>query len=139
MSNEREVLQPLEEPVTIRKALLAGRVAQHTVAVGGEHSAFLVNIQLTGWNNTEEYTKGFVDGFNRAAEWMQAAVLAHLSADTRDAARFVAFVGAMLADIRGEDLTAQQTAVRAQFEDNAPLSLDGVRARIDVALAKEPQ
>lgn len=69
----REVIQPLKEPVTISKALLAGRIAK----VGGnekETTAFLVNIQIAPWGAPKDWVEGFVDGFNRAAKWMQGAL-----------------------------------------------------------------
>lgn len=69
----REVLQPLEEPVSISKALLAGRLA----TVGGNEkttTAFLVNIQLAPWGASKDWVEGFVDGFNRATKWMQSAM-----------------------------------------------------------------
>lgn len=69
----REVIEPLKEPVSIAKALLGGRLAK----IGGnekETTAFLVNIQLAPWGAPKEWVEGFVDGFNRAAKWMQSAL-----------------------------------------------------------------
>lgn len=71
----REVIEPLTEPVSISKALLAGRMAR----VGGnekETTAFLVNIQIAPWGSPKDWVEGYVDGFNRAAKWMQSALTA---------------------------------------------------------------
>ncbi|TES73977.1 hypothetical protein E2P84_20445 [Burkholderia cepacia] len=75
--DEREVIEPLTEPVTIRKALLAGRAAR-VVLSGGDGPAaavHLVNIGLTGWVHTKETAEAYAKGFNQAAEWMQSALL----------------------------------------------------------------
>lgn len=77
-ASEREVIEPLKEPVSIKKALLGGRNA-HVVLSGGTGpvcAAFLVNIQLTGWSDDKSYAEGFAKGFNYAAAWMQDAILA---------------------------------------------------------------
>lgn len=73
-TTEREVIVPLIEPVSIAKALLGGCEARISTAVGGEVAAFLVNIQLTGWNNPKEHAEGYVRGFNHAAKWMLDAM-----------------------------------------------------------------
>jgi hypothetical protein len=73
----RSAIVPLTEPVSIAKALLGGREAKVVTAVGGEVAAFLVNIQLTGWNNPKEHAEGYVRGFNLAAKWMQDAISQH--------------------------------------------------------------
>ncbi|MCW3678876.1 hypothetical protein, partial [Burkholderia cenocepacia] len=73
----REVIEPLTEPVTIRKALLAGRTAR-VVLSGGDGpvaAVHLVNIGLTGWIHTKETAEAYAKGFNQAAKWMQDALL----------------------------------------------------------------
>ncbi|UIY60039.1 hypothetical protein [Burkholderia cepacia] len=75
--DEREVIEPLKEPVTIRKALLAGRTAR-VVLSGGDGpvaAVHLVNIGLTGWVHTKETAEAYAKGFNQAAKWMQDALL----------------------------------------------------------------
>jgi hypothetical protein len=74
---DREVIVPLKEPVSIEKALLGGRQVRVSTSTEGSSAAFLVNIQLTGWNNTKEYNEGYARGFNNAAEWMQKAIASH--------------------------------------------------------------
>ncbi|KWK79401.1 hypothetical protein WM16_07605 [Burkholderia ubonensis] len=72
----REVIVPLNEPVTIRKALLAGRTAR-VVLSGGDGTVaavHLVNIGLTGWVLTKETADAYAKGFNQAAKWMQDAM-----------------------------------------------------------------
>ncbi|OMZ55313.1 hypothetical protein AQ865_20365 [Burkholderia pseudomallei] len=72
----REIIEPLTEPVTIRKALLAGRTAR-VVLSGGDGPAaavHLVNIGLTGWVHTKETAEAYAKGFNQAAKWMQNAM-----------------------------------------------------------------
>ncbi|WP_175867905.1 hypothetical protein [Burkholderia diffusa] len=82
-ADERAVVEPLTEPVTIRKALLAGRTARISTSADGKAIAMLVNIQLTGWNHPREFAEGFAEGFNRAAAWMQSALLERQSSDVR--------------------------------------------------------
>lgn len=72
-SVKREVV-PLTEPVSIKKALLAGEVAKVERAIAGETAAFLVNIQLTGWRAQPQFTEGFVQGFNFGAEAMLESI-----------------------------------------------------------------
>lgn len=72
----REIIEPLTEPVTIRKALLAGRTAR-VVLSGGDGpvaAVHLVNIGLTGWVHTKETAEAYAKGFNQAAKWMQNAM-----------------------------------------------------------------
>jgi hypothetical protein len=73
-STNRSAIVPLTEPVSIHKALLGGREAKLVTAVGGEVAAFIVNIQLTGWNTPKEHAEGYVRGFNLAAKCMQDAL-----------------------------------------------------------------
>jgi hypothetical protein len=72
----REVIEPLKEPVSIRKALLAGRESRVELSggTGPKCAVFLVNIQLTGWSEDQARAEGFAKGFNQAAEWMQSAM-----------------------------------------------------------------
>ncbi|WP_155705991.1 hypothetical protein [Burkholderia cepacia] len=72
----REVIEPLKEPVTIRKALLAGRTARVVLSggVGPVAAVHLVNIGLTGWVHTKETAEAYAKGFNQAAKWMQDAM-----------------------------------------------------------------
>ncbi|KWN81645.1 hypothetical protein [Burkholderia ubonensis] len=72
----REVIEPLKEPVTIRKALRAGRTARVVLSGGGGPMAavHLVNIGLTGWIYTKETAEAYANGFNQAAKWMQDAM-----------------------------------------------------------------
>lgn len=84
---QREVILPLKEPVSIKKALLGGREARVSKAIGGEIAVFLVNIQLTNWITSQERADGFVDGFNHAAKWMQSALTGHLAAQTAQTAQ----------------------------------------------------
>ncbi|WP_434715555.1 hypothetical protein [Paraburkholderia sp. A3RO-2L] len=75
----REVIEPLKEPVYIKKAMLAARNARVVLSrgEGPECAVFLVNIQLTGWSTDKARAEGYAKGFNQAAAWMQEAVLAH--------------------------------------------------------------
>lgn len=73
----REVVVPLTEPVSVTKALLGGVEAKVVTSVEGSVAAFLVNIQLTGWNVPKEHAEGFVRGFNYAAKWMHNAMKDH--------------------------------------------------------------
>jgi len=75
LTGERAAIKSLQEPVTVEKALLAGRIARAEVEQGGKSAAFLVNIQLTGWRESEEYAEAFSRGFNSAAAAMQRAIL----------------------------------------------------------------
>ncbi|PFH29085.1 hypothetical protein [Burkholderia sp. JKS000303] len=78
-SDERDVIEPLTEPVSIAKAMLGGMRAR--VGGNGESTtAFLVNIQIASWGYPMEWVKGCVFGFNRAAKWMQSALLEYQSA-----------------------------------------------------------
>lgn len=79
ISSSREVIEPLTEPVSIEKALLGGREAKVEKSPGGAVAVFLVNIQVTGWNTTQEHAahaEGYALGFNTAARWMQEALVA---------------------------------------------------------------
>lgn len=74
----RGVIEPLTEPVSIAKAMLAGEQAHVIESSNGRaKSVFLVNIQLTSWGYEEqsEYEKGYAEGFNRAAKLMQEALI----------------------------------------------------------------
>ncbi|VWD01522.1 bacteriophage protein [Burkholderia aenigmatica] len=78
-ADERDVIEPLTEPVSIAKAMLGGMRAR--VGGNGESTtAFLVNIQIASWGYPTEWVKGCVFGFNRAAKWMQSALLEYQSA-----------------------------------------------------------
>jgi hypothetical protein len=74
---ERQVIQPLEEPVTIEKAMLAGRVARVVLdrGVGPVAAVHLVNIGITGWVYTQATAAAYAKGFNQAAAWMQKSML----------------------------------------------------------------
>jgi hypothetical protein len=77
-TTSREVIEPLTEPVSIQKALLGGKEAHVVKSVGKEVAAFLVNIQLTTWLNSTTaptWVAGYVEGFNRAAQLMQSALV----------------------------------------------------------------
>lgn len=56
--------------------------------------------------------------------------------DTPDARRFVAFVGALVADANGEPLTENQRRIRAAFQGKGKLTTDIVRKCIDAAIVK---
>lgn len=68
---------PLVEPVTISKALLAGRQAEvwRDGGVGPKAMVALVNIGLTGWVHTAETAKAFSDGYNLALKQLKNALL----------------------------------------------------------------
>ncbi|WP_420996219.1 hypothetical protein ACKI2N_002455 [Cupriavidus sp. 30B13] len=53
--------------------------------------------------------------------------------DSHDAARFVALMGAMLAYINDEPMTAEQQAIQAAFNVDRATTIDDVRAKIDAA------
>jgi hypothetical protein len=88
---QRKVIEPLKEPVSIKKALLGGMTAQvsSSQAVGqpASHAVFLVNIQLTGWSSDKVRAEGFADGFNKAAEWMQSAMSARAASTSANVAQ----------------------------------------------------
>ncbi|WP_333976333.1 DUF551 domain-containing protein [Burkholderia cepacia] len=72
-NDQRDVVEPLTEPVTIAKALRGGHLARME-ATASTAAAFLVNIQIAPWGQSKEWVQGYVDGFNRAAKWMQDAL-----------------------------------------------------------------
>ncbi|MFM0405293.1 hypothetical protein [Paraburkholderia dipogonis] len=82
-SEQRTVIRALEEPVTIEKAMLAGRLARVVLdkGVGPVAAVHLVNIGITGWVHTKETAEAYAKGFNTAAAWMQSALLAASSDD----------------------------------------------------------
>ncbi|WP_052494523.1 hypothetical protein [Cupriavidus basilensis] len=53
----------------------------------------------------------------------------------RDAKRFVAFVGALVADANGESLTERQQRIRAAFRGQGKLTIETVRKCVDAATA----
>lgn len=59
--------------------MLGGKVARVEMSggTGPVCAVFLVNIQLTGWSEDKSRAEGFAEGFNRAASWMQKAMLSH--------------------------------------------------------------
>lgn len=69
-------LQPMVEPVTINKALLAHRPAQVVLAsgVGPVAAVHLVNIGLTGWVHTEATAKAYADGYNTGQRQLRNAL-----------------------------------------------------------------
>lgn len=71
--DERDMIEPLTEPVTISKALRAGRVAR-IEGTASAATALLANIQIAPWGQSKEWVQGYVAGFNRAAKWMQDAL-----------------------------------------------------------------
>ncbi|RWA55325.1 hypothetical protein AU476_07395 [Cupriavidus sp. UYMSc13B] len=56
-SDERAVIKSLEEPVSVEKAMLAGRLARAETSVQGSVAVFLVNIQIAGWCDSKEYAE----------------------------------------------------------------------------------
>ncbi|MDW3683055.1 hypothetical protein RA280_15120 [Cupriavidus sp. CV2] len=56
--------------------------------------------------------------------------------DARDAKRFVAFVGALVADANGESLTETQRRIRAAFRGQGKLTIETVRKCVDAATAE---
>lgn len=79
-------LQPLVEPVTIAKALLAHRPA-HVVLIGGASrvaAVHLVNIGLTGWVHTAATAKAYANGYNTGQLQLRSALVD--AATTRAAA-----------------------------------------------------
>jgi hypothetical protein len=129
----REVIEPLKEPVSISKALLGGQVAR----VGGnetETTAFLVNVQLAPWGAPKEWVEGFVDGFNRAAKWMQSAMTDHAVAQPAQTER--AQLEAEIARLRTiihtpeSDDFLKGVAIEAEYQRQLH-GIDATEARFD--------
>jgi hypothetical protein len=68
---------PLQEPVSITKAVLAQREARVSLSggTGPVACAMLVNIQLTPWAEGAEKAEAFASGFNTAMKWYRSALL----------------------------------------------------------------
>ncbi|MGF6963018.1 hypothetical protein OKW43_000023 [Paraburkholderia sp. WC7.3g] len=114
---DREVIEPLKEPVYINKALLGGRNA-HVVRSGGTGpmcAVFLVNIQLTGWSIETEWADGYAKGFNQAAAWMQDAILPRASEQADEA---VTDQAKLAERFLGEQDAAQLFVFHSQLEDS---------------------
>lgn len=82
-TDDRPVIKALKEPVSVEKAMLAGRTARAETSVQGSAAVFLVNIQIAGWTESKEYAEGFARGFNLAAKWMQSALRGYVPAGYR--------------------------------------------------------
>jgi len=59
--------------------------------------------------------------------------------DGHDAVRFVALMGAMLAYINDEPMTAEQRAIQAVFNVDRATTIDDVRAKIDAARSAQEE
>jgi hypothetical protein len=79
---------------------------------------------------------GSLDGFT--TEWLTDHQLEQ-RLNSPDAERFVAFVGTLISDGRGLQLTDEQRRIKEALSVRGELSLDIVRARIDAALAKQQE
>ena len=69
-------LQPLVEPVTIRKAMLAHREARVVLdgGTGPVAAVHLVNIGLTGWVYTKETAEAYARGWNSGVRALRGAL-----------------------------------------------------------------
>ncbi|MES2349134.1 MAG: hypothetical protein V4641_16355 [Pseudomonadota bacterium] len=70
---------PLEEPVSVAKAMMAHEKARVSLSGGTGPAAavFLVNIQVQPWTHTAESATAYADGFNRGVEWLRSSILQH--------------------------------------------------------------
>lgn len=83
---------PLEEPVSVCKAMMARRPARVVLdnGTGPLAAVHLVNIGVGGWVHTETTAKAYADGFNRGTEWLRSSIIQYAdklppdSAATRD-------------------------------------------------------
>lgn len=72
---------PLEEPVSICKAMMA-RMSAHVVldkGTGPLAAVHLVNIGVGGWVHTETSAKAYADGFNRGTKWLRSSIIEYAS------------------------------------------------------------
>ena len=68
---------PLEEPVSVCKAMMARRKA-HVVldkGTGPLAAVHLVNIGVGGWTHNEATATAYANGFNRGAEWLRSSII----------------------------------------------------------------
>lgn len=68
---------PLEEPVSIAKAMMAQVKASACLDKGLGPLAMvqLVNIQVQPWMHTKETATSYADGFNRGVEWLRSSII----------------------------------------------------------------
>ncbi|OEZ85612.1 hypothetical protein JAB8_37940 [Janthinobacterium sp. HH106] len=68
---------PLEEPVSVGKAMMARRPARVVLdkGIGPLAAVHLVNIGVGGWVHTEATATAYADGFNRGAEWLRSSII----------------------------------------------------------------
>ena len=68
---------PLEEPVSVAKAMMAQEKARVSLSggTGPLAAVFLVNIQAQAWTHTQETATAYADGFNRGVEWLRSSII----------------------------------------------------------------
>lgn len=68
---------PLEEPVSVSKAMMARRKAKVVLdnGTGPLAAVHLVNIGVGGWTHNEVTATAYANGFNRGAEWLRSSIL----------------------------------------------------------------
>lgn len=68
---------PLEEPVSVSKAMMARRKARVVLdkGTGPLAAVHLVNISVGGWTHNETTATAYANGFNRGAEWLRSSIL----------------------------------------------------------------
>lgn len=68
---------PLEEPVSVCKAMMARRAARVVLdkGVGPLAAVHLVNIGVGGWTHNKETATAYADGFNRGADWLRSSII----------------------------------------------------------------
>lgn len=117
------------EPGADERSALTWSRSQITSRIGQQHK--LEGTGQTYTFITKEDALDFIDGAIQIAA--RAARSGQRAGAAEDAARFVFMIDCALADLRGDDPTPQQQALRASLENCNPKTMDDVRACIDEA------
>lgn len=85
---------PLEEPVSVAKAMMAQEKARISLSggTGPLATVFLVNIQVQPWTHTQGTATAYADGFNRGVEWLRSSIIEYADKLPTQAAPEVASV-----------------------------------------------
>jgi len=85
---------PLEEPVSVAKAMMAQVKARVSSSNGTEliEAVFLSNIQVLPWTHTQGTATAYANGFNRGVEWLRSSIIEYADKLPTQAAPEVASV-----------------------------------------------